>query len=186
MSAARNAYWNLYTELKYQEYYYDHYLTRARNIDCSISIVCGVASLGCVLSWGIWQILPFLLSIIVVLAQVVQFARQYLPYTKQISGLTYFLPAYKKNVIKMGHDWLSIDDYPDGQICALFSQYETQCNDLESQYLNNIPMPHINRLKVKAEKNCSDFFSHRFNIGGEINGQERAHSTEFIEHSREV
>lgn len=162
---SRNAYWSLYTELKHYERYYSHLKTRSIRLDKTISFFCALVSTGSVAAWAIWDVYPYAWATIVAIAQVViLFKQHFLPFTLQLSSLTFLLPQLELLLIDIEDDWLSIEDLPDDVLRRKIKKYRERYAEIDHTFAKITDFPDSKRIARKAKSDCINYFFHRYNV----------------------
>ena len=155
-------YWDMYYTIRYNTSYYLRYRTHARRWDWAISILCAIASAGSIASWSIWNALPSVWLAIVMVMQVVQIIRPYLPASRQAAALDYMLPELTE-LLRSIHTCLN-NSLANGEfMVASINDFQGRYAKLEGKYVTPGHFPLRRRIVKKAEKDAKTFFEEYFN-----------------------
>lgn len=149
----RYAFWRALFVLKFQELYLEKYLRRATRIDTALSIAVALISAGSVSAWVVWQRVPLLWSSLVMLMQILQIVKPFLPYARRAAALRYFIPEQRALVLDAEMFWLQAEHgkcTDDDYITRLHS-FRKQYLEAECKYLGSELLPKIKRLMKSAE-----------------------------------
>ncbi len=161
----RDKYWALFTEIKHYEQYYENYQIRAKRFNALINGTCLIFSLGSVAGWSIWKVLPFLWGLIIAFMQLIAVLNSLFPFSQQIAAIKFLVPQITKLFNRMAHDWDKTYQLSESKISDLTYRYQTEFDDLESQYTNDVYFPHNAWCAKMAEIECKNYFKHHYNVG---------------------
>ncbi|MBO7670748.1 MAG: hypothetical protein J6S60_09190 [Oscillospiraceae bacterium] len=150
----RDAFWSTLHDLNFKKLYLEKYHSHATRIDAVISAVAALASAGSISAWTIWQKLPLIWGIILMIVQVLQIVRPFLPYSRRLAALKYFIPEIRHLVLDVETEWYraELSDSPD--YITVLHTFRKRYISLECEYLGSDPLPDIKHLRSAAEKDA--------------------------------
>lgn len=147
----RNEFWNMLIEIKRCERYYWHYKIHSEKVLRGLNAFIGFASCAGIASLAIWKNLWFIWGAIVAIAQALGAIQHLLPYSKQITSISYLLPDLDKLINEINYVWGTIDELSDKEINDLIFKYRNEFVDLESKYVGNTFFPEIPKCSRKSD-----------------------------------
>lgn len=160
----RDRYFAMYQSVEFKLCYYETYKDYSYRMYCTYSVAMIVISLVSVTAWSISKSQPIIWAIIIGGAQLAQALATFLPWSKQLTALKYFVPAVKLLVLDVDKSWndLNLREYKDEKIGLLLSDYERKYADIESQFLGDTPFSERTRLIESATQKAKRYFYNRF------------------------
>lgn len=163
----REAFWSVFYDLKYKQFYLETYRTHAERINNAILVLGAIASASTIAGWKIWEAHAFMWSIILAIAQIVQVVKPYMPYAKRLQGAQYALPEVRELLIEIEHAWnrcgvihtCSDDEYND-----LIQQYRKQYRAIENKYMSGFNLPIVETVQETAIEQRDSYFRRHYNI----------------------
>lgn len=170
----RSVFYSVVNDIKFKEQYYESYYTYAVKIQTGTSIICALASAGSIYAWTQWEELHIIWTILILVSQVVQIVKTYLPYSRRIDALKYIIPEMHRLVLETETCWyrLEKDDNPD-YITAIYKYRQKQI-DIDVKYLGSDPLPDKRTLRSKAQKATENHLALYFGVveGGDNDVQQ--------------
>lgn len=159
---ARTYLWNCIYDLKFKEFFIEKYICRARRIDAIISAASALVTIAAVSLWTILGNWELILSVALLIAQLVQSTRQYLPYSRRISALTYLLLDLRVSNLQAEKYWWQHQNANNEQtncddLAAKVFDLKSEFAALESRYLGSDHLPRSTRLNNLAQKELDIF-----------------------------
>lgn len=148
----RNVFYSVVNDISFKERYMEAYKTHADHIELGFSIACGLSSAASIFAWTRWTNLHIWWSIILLLAQIAQIVKTYLPYSRRLDALKYLIPEMHKLVIDVENQWFQLERLDDPDYLSAINDFRRRMADLDIKYLGADPLPDIPKLRSKAEK----------------------------------
>lgn len=160
----RDRYFAMYQSVEFKLCYYEIYKEHSYRMYVAYSVALVVISLVGVSAWSISKSQPIVWAIIIGGAQLAQALVAFLPWSKQLISLKYFIPAVKILVLDVDKSWndLNLKEYKAEKIGLLLSDYEHKYADIESQFLGDTPFPENNKFIGRATQKAKRYFYNRF------------------------
>jgi len=162
----RNVFFSVLNDIDFKHSYLDAYKAHAERIETFISVLCALSSAGAIYAWTRWTSLQIWWSLILVISQVAQIVKGYLPYSRRIDALKYLIPEMQQLVIDVENEWYKLEQVDDPDYIPLVYAYRRRLNDLETKYLGADLLPDIRHLRSKAEKVTKNHFALYIEIMG--------------------
>lgn len=161
----KDEFWNVFTRMKNDEFYYQSYRNKAIRNKKIFNILCLIFSIGPILEWASFNYIPKEIIVILILASsAISSFQPSFHFSKQLESTKYFLPALQNLLVKMAADWRRLDDKSDKEISALITKYEMQYNKLDQQFLDSdVFMPNKSCVKY-AETQYKLFFWRQYGV----------------------
>ena len=152
-------YWQMYYDLKTNEYYYQLYAVHAGRQRDALSIICALGSAACVLSWYQSGVLPILWASLIVLAQVVSVAQPYLPFDKRLTSANYIHSDLSHLILEIEKTWYSFsEETPDHEVLETIAAYQEEYQRIEERFADANTFPPNQRLLEQAKTFTKNFF----------------------------
>ena len=162
----RELYWNYYTQIKMDEYYYSTYLVSTSKIEFWINFFILTISFAGIAFWSIWSSLWVLWAIILAIFQIVSVTKHILPFSKRISALNYLLPDLARLANEVERDWgrIELHELSDSEINELIFSYRNTSDKLMEKYARSDLLPENNAYAKRAEAKRVAYFKQKYNI----------------------
>lgn len=168
---ALDAFWNMFTRIKFQECYLTQYKTKFETI---LAVVSGLCVIGTFLSISASIIVKAILwwvAIVVTAAQIVQALLPYSALHKKLVSINFMLPDLKRLLLNIEDTWYRISmtgEIPIEDITRKCVEYEKEYNELELKYLSDCNFESLSALFSKVKKSAQaeqeNFFYITFGI----------------------
>ena len=155
--------WRLFIEFKFKECYLERYCAYCKHWNDGNAIGCFLTSSASVAGWALWTHVPWLWSTIIVLSQIVQIIKPFLPYEKNMDALKYLIPELSSLVIELENTWRKTRYSSPDELSDLLRQYRNRYNRMEMKYLGTSIIPRIERVDQDATESSQLFFSTNYN-----------------------
>ncbi len=152
----RNEYWAMYNQMKFNEFYYSHYLTESILINRFISVVTCIVSAASIASWAIWDVLGVFWAILVGISQAITTIHHLLPFSDRITSLTFLTSELSQLLTDISRDWNRINysdsKISDDEIIELIYKHERQYDELVAKYIGFTSLPEKNVSSRRRQK----------------------------------
>ena len=155
----RNVFYSVINDTVFKEKYMEAYHTHAEHVESGLSIICGLSSAFSVFAWTRWEDLHLLWSVILLISQVAQIFKSYLPYSRRLNALKHLIPEMQNLVIDAEQAWYAFEDRENPDYTTAVNEFRKRLVDLDIKYLGADPLPDIPRLRSKVEKIVKNHFS---------------------------
>lgn len=153
-------YWEELYLTQYAIYYYNFYKEKYEKYDRNVKIFLSVSSSASIGAWTIWKNCGYLWGIIIAASQVINAIKHLFPWESKLKGLSGLLREYSKIYLKADSDLFLISEgyLTIEEINKRTSEIKQLKLDVQLKYLENITLPHNDKLRIKAEELTETFF----------------------------
>ena len=136
-------YWNSMVQYAFAINYYKYRLDQYTRTNIISKVLIALATVGTVSSWAIWKSFSWLLPIVVVILQVAQVAKDFLPYQARVDELSKMHPALYKLFANIQAKWNEIENgsLKVSEISALENTFSEDWLKIEMDYFNKVNLP---------------------------------------------
>lgn len=164
----RELYFELYTRLVYNKFYFEQYRSSASRANFIICFIACITSVSGISGWIKLNQLSVVWAILIIIAPIFNAVSKYLPFNKRISAVNYFAPELDSLIDKVEEDWRSINyensNITDHGINELIGEYSKQFTEMNHRYLKDDLFPDNQKLAQKAEVERDKFFSNKYGV----------------------
>lgn len=158
------ALWGQFHDFLYRLNYIRRYCAFCKRVDTYCSIITAFVSSIAIAGWNIWTCVPWLWSVLIVLAQIIHFIKPYLPYEKHLYSLKYFEMDLSPLVNELENTWRKTRYESSDALSDLFRQYKDKYDCLNTKYLGLDGLPEIKSVRALAIKDAHDYFRTYYRI----------------------
>lgn len=168
---ALDAFWNMFTRIKFQECYLTQYKTKFETI---LAIVSGLCVIGTFLSISASIIVKAILWWVAIVVTATQIVQALLPYSslhKKLVSINFMLPDLRRLLLNIEDTWYRISmtgEIPIEDVTRKCVEYEKEYNELEVKYLSDCNFESLSALFSKVKKSAQaeqeNFFYITFGI----------------------
>ncbi|MEM5775792.1 MAG: hypothetical protein AAGU05_12395 [Anaerolineaceae bacterium] len=162
----QDTFWDFFTEIKYKSSYFDAYRCCARRIDNSINFFTALLSATSIANWLIWGQHPKLWSVLIGVAQIIQIAKPYLPYSKHVAALKFAIPEIQTVLRQIEEVWnrgQHLEEIDDLEYSKHYNDYRKQYDAIVQKYVGDERIPVWKCLQKEAKEDTLRFFKYRYN-----------------------
>jgi len=159
-------YWNHLVQQKFDELYVSRYLQRSEWWDTSVNAFLAITSATSVSAWALWKKYDLLWAGIVMLAQIVTVAKQFLPFRKRIAPLRAAGYAYEEIFLKAEAQWFEVSsgELSESEINDRLFEFKTDQAKAWKKIAGDISLPSSRRLRVACDRLTAEYFQHNYHV----------------------
>ena len=164
----KDKYWDMYTQFIDEKFYYNLYRNSSAIWRTVIDIFVYVTSFGSIAAWLIWPKYPLIWATILIISQIINVVREFLPFSRRINALDFFMPELDSLINFVDHTWAEIDLIKLDDVTIVESEfnYRNQYLMLENKYLQNVTYLNSKKFRNKAVEERKAYFKRLYNIDG--------------------
>jgi hypothetical protein len=171
-------YWQEFLDLKRDAFYIAAYHARTESIDRYISGFTAFASSSAVAGWILWRErvtfwgiivdFSFVWMLIIMISQVINAVKEYLPYSKRLHSLSSLSNDFNSLVLIMENDWYKVSRglLTEGEINELHMDMKRKKHEATAKSFPNTSLPPNKRLLARADADTQLYVDTYF-FGGE-------------------
>jgi hypothetical protein len=156
-------YWQEFLDLKRDAFYIASYHARTESIDRCISGFTAFASSSAVAGWILWREtvtvwglkidFSFVWMLIIMISQVINAVKEYLPYSKRLHSLSSLSNDFNSLVLVMENDWYKVSHglLTEGEINDLHMDMKRKKHEATAKSFPNTSLPPSKRLLARAD-----------------------------------
>jgi hypothetical protein len=153
-------YWDTLVQIKHDQIYVDQYLNRSTKISNTMNLFTAFVSSSSIAGWAIWQQLSILWSIIIVLSQIINAIKDYLPFSKRVKNLTDIYIKLADLFNKMDFYWYDISNgkISKKDIHEKLYTFKAERDKIESRTIGNQYLPNNKRIRSRSYEMTEQYF----------------------------
>jgi len=147
-------YWELITQVRFEVYYTDGYISRTHNWETWQNAITAIASSGSIAGWIIWKDWGIIWAGIIALSQVINALKPILPFTRRLKLLQEMYGEITRLSLEIEEDWFGISqgDFTERQINQKRFDRLKKKEVLRDKYLGS----HVLPLKEDIERKANE------------------------------
>jgi hypothetical protein len=153
-------YWETLVQIKHDQNYVDLYLSRSTRINNSLNLFTALVSSSSIAGWAIWQKLSILWSIIIVVSQIINAIKDYLPFSRRVKNLTDIYIKLADLFSKMDFLWFDISNgkMTEDDIHERLYTFKAERDKIESRTIGNQYLPNNKSVRAKSYDLTEKYF----------------------------
>jgi hypothetical protein len=171
-------YWQEFLDLKRDAFYMGFYHARTERIDRFINVFTAFTSSSAVAGWVLWREtvtvwgviinFTFVWMTIIMLSQVINAVKEYLPYKKRLYSLSTLSNDFNSLVLLMENDWYKVSHslLTEEEINDLHMEMKLKKHEATAKSFPDASLPHKKRLLARADAD-TQLYVRTYFFGGE-------------------
>lgn len=161
-------YWQELYDIKVHVNYLEIYLLNTEKIDKCINAFLAIASSSSIAGWAIWKEYQFIWASIIVLSQVMNAIKIYLPYSTRMKSLSKILKELEIISIDFEEKWFDISEgcYTAEEINKLQFELKKKKTSIMQKYLDHTILPDEKKYMQRAEDKTQAEINNYYNLKG--------------------
>ena len=154
----RDQFWDFMYRIKYYELFARHNRTWISRLDIGLSILLAVIGSGSITAWKVWSSLPILWAVLLMVSQLLQIARPYLPFASRVQAFRFYIPELSTLFTDVLDAWNRCKDFDSTSCTDQLHDLRKRLDTLDNRYFGSESLSASKRLAQKLSDECDRFF----------------------------